>query len=196
MRTFIFTLIAISSLVAASANATGKHTEEKALSLEQEIELARKIFAEEESVAAIRVFGLICETCAHGLNVKFKSLKVVDKKRLEKGIKLDIYNQFLTVALKDGETVNVEKFYKAIEDAGYEPKTLFLMDSVATVIEEKKFTVTRSADTQFALVDAGQKALLEHGKEHALLIVSPSNYDRKNKAEIHQAHLVDTIHEG
>ncbi len=196
MRTFIFTLIAVSSLFAASANAIAKPAEEKGLSLEQEIELAKKIFAKEENVAAIRVLGLICESCSHGLNIKFKNLKVVDKERLEKGIKLDIYNQFLTVALKNGETVDVEKLYKAIEDAGYEPKTLFLMDSVATVTGERSFTISRSANTQFALVDASQKELLEQGKEHTLLIVSPSNYDRKNnKAEIHQAHLVDTIHE-
>jgi len=178
---------------ASSVFANEESQRELRAQLEEEIKLARAIFETEEDVVAARVYGLICESCAYGLRLKFKQLKSVDTKRLAKGIKLDVYNQLLTIALKPGSQIGVNEIYRAILEAGYEPKTLFMMDSVESVLADNAFTLAGSQGIRFELADSSQADLMEHGRERKLLVVAPAV--SAERVETLKAYLVDTIHE-
>ena len=69
--------------------------------------------------------GLCCPSCAIGIRKKLGKLNFVDTKRLKKGVELDAKMQLATVALKNGQSPNMDLLAKAIHDAGYTPVHLF-----------------------------------------------------------------------
>jgi len=182
------------AMTAFQSYGIGKHTEERTLSMDEEVAIARSIFEKKEDVLALRIYGLICESCAHGLQIKFKKLDFVDRKRFKNGVELDIYNQYMTVALKDGENVDLKKVFGSIDDAGYEAKTLFVLDSVANVDDEKKsFWLEKSGEAVFVLADEKDLEALEHGHAHEVLVVS--SLDGKPDSNGLGSRVIDTIHE-
>jgi len=72
--------------------------------------------------------GLCCPSCAIGIRKKVGKLDFVDTKRLKKGVELDAKMQLATVALKKGQSPNMDLLAKAIHDAGYTPVHLFRLN--------------------------------------------------------------------
>ena len=90
-------------------------------------ETERKIFVEEKlkknpSLVAIYIPGSICGSCSIGIFIHIGKIDAVDKKRLDKGVELNVENQVLFVASKSNFGLLIEQVKKAIEKAGYEPK--------------------------------------------------------------------------
>lgn len=79
----------------------------------------------DSNTVALRIKGLVCESCGIGLRKKFAKLKAVDKKRYNKGVGMDPYKMLLYVALDEGASLSVEEINKAIEAAGYEGVYLY-----------------------------------------------------------------------
>ena len=56
-------------------------------------------------------------------------LEFVDTERFKKGVVLDARTQLVTVAVKEGQTVNKSTLSRAIDDAGYDPIHLYLLEN-------------------------------------------------------------------
>ena len=70
---------------------------------------------------ALRVKGLICESCGLGIRRKLVREKTVNTKADNKGINMDIKRMLLYIDLKDGAKPDFARYFKAIKAAGYEP---------------------------------------------------------------------------
>ncbi len=79
----------------------------------------------DKTTMAVRVKGLVCESCGIGLRKKISKLDSVNSKRFNKGVEMDVYKMVLTIAFKEGATISPEKLKQAIEDAGYEAVYLY-----------------------------------------------------------------------
>lgn len=94
---------------------------EKYPEVKQEIrsKAAIAVLKKEQGIALIYVKGLCCPSCALGVRSKLSKLKFVDKKRFKKGINMDAKTQLVTVALKEGQTIDPSQVEKGIDAAGY-----------------------------------------------------------------------------
>ena len=94
----------------------------------------RKIFVTEKlkkqpNLIATYIPGSICGSCSIGLFIHIGKLDAVDKKRLNKGLELDVKNQVLFIANKSNAIILIQKIKKAIEKAGYEPALWYQWDN-------------------------------------------------------------------
>ncbi|SVB07022.1 uncharacterized protein METZ01_LOCUS159876 [marine metagenome] len=80
---------------------------------------ATEVLQKEKGVALLYVKGLCCPSCAIGVRLKLSKLKFVDKKRFKKGIDMDARTQLVTVALKEGQSIDPAQVEKGVDDAGY-----------------------------------------------------------------------------
>jgi hypothetical protein len=80
----------------------------------------------EPNQAVAQVHGIVCSFCAYGVEKKLSKLKMVDTGRFSKGIFTDIGNQRLTIALLPGAQIDHQLIGEAIQQAGYEWKTIWI----------------------------------------------------------------------
>lgn len=73
----------------------------------------------------INVHGIVCGFCSIGVAKKISKLAFIDHAKYEKGVKVEIENQMVTIAVKDGEVLDKEALFEAIESGGYSPVELF-----------------------------------------------------------------------
>lgn len=69
----------------------------------------------------VHVHGIVCSFCSQGVTKKIAKLPFVDRGKYTKGVKVEIEDQKVTVAVKDGETLDIPSLFKAIRSGGYEP---------------------------------------------------------------------------
>lgn len=69
----------------------------------------------------VDVNGIVCEFCSLGVTKKVAKLPFIDKTRYTNGVNVDIENQQVTIAVKDGAELDVDALFKAIESGGYNP---------------------------------------------------------------------------
>lgn len=69
----------------------------------------------------VDVNGIVCEFCSLGVTKKIAKLPFIDKSRYTNGVDVDIENQTVTVAVRDGAELDVDALFKAIESGGYNP---------------------------------------------------------------------------
>ena len=82
----------------------------------------------EKQVALLYVKGMTCPSCAIGIRVKVSKLDFVDGSRFKRGVDMDVNNQLLTVALKQGVQPNWQLIDQQIDDAGYLAVEWFSME--------------------------------------------------------------------
>ena len=82
----------------------------------------------EKQVALLYVKGMTCPSCAIGIRVKLSKLDFVDGSRFKRGVDMDVNNQLLTVALKQGAQPNWQLIDQQIDDAGYLAMEWFSME--------------------------------------------------------------------
>ncbi|MDA9317498.1 hypothetical protein N9Q19_01705, partial [Puniceicoccaceae bacterium] len=80
---------------------------------------------------AVYTKGAICSSCAIGIRIHNKKLGFVDTKKFNSGIQLDVKNQLVIVALKEGEAYDANKVRDAIYKAGYDPVHYYMWDGEA-----------------------------------------------------------------
>ena len=83
----------------------------------------------EKQVALLYVKGMTCASCAIGIRVKVSKLDFVDGSRFKRGVDMDVNNQLLTVALKQGAQPNWQLIDQQIDDAGYLAMEWFSMEN-------------------------------------------------------------------
>ena len=89
---------------------------------------ATEVLRKETGVSLLYVKGLCCPSCAIGVRLKLSKLKFVDKKRFKKGIDMDPKTQLVTVALKEGRTMDQAEVVKKVDDAGFDAMEWYTLE--------------------------------------------------------------------
>ena len=76
----------------------------------------------------VQVNGVVCSFCAQGIRKKLSNLNFINKTKYKDGVKMDIKNQRLFIALDPKQKVNMKAVYTAISTGGYEPIKTYLSD--------------------------------------------------------------------
>lgn len=69
----------------------------------------------------IKVNGIVCEFCSLGVTKKISKLPFIDHSRYNKGVRVEIEDQMVTIAVKDTAVLDKEALFAAIESGGYNP---------------------------------------------------------------------------
>ena len=69
----------------------------------------------------INVNGIVCEFCSIGVTKKVSKLPFIDRSRYNKGVKVEIESQMVTIAVKENAGVDKNALFAAIESGGYNP---------------------------------------------------------------------------
>ena len=72
----------------------------------------------------VQVSGFVCEFCALGVSKKVSKLDFVDRTRYDNGLIMDSQNQTVTIAVKEGETLDRASLVEAVESAGYKVESI------------------------------------------------------------------------
>ncbi len=75
----------------------------------------------------IKVNGIVCEFCSLGVTKKVSKLPFIDRDRYNKGVKVEIEDQMVTIAVKDAAELDKEALFAAIESGGYDPVDIWLL---------------------------------------------------------------------
>ncbi|MGB0292058.1 MAG: heavy-metal-associated domain-containing protein [Luteolibacter sp.] len=123
MKHYTIILLTILSLL-TSAQADNNKIYSKISEKQRE---AAALMTLEATPGVVKVYakGLCCESCAIGIRKKVHKLKFVDTSKLNKGVDLDARTQLVTIAVRQGEAVDIPALKKAIKEAGYEAIKLY-----------------------------------------------------------------------
>ena len=69
----------------------------------------------------VSVNGIVCEFCAYGVGKKIRKLPFIDPSQYDEGVKVDIENQRVFVAVRDDAPFDQSALFEAIESGGYDP---------------------------------------------------------------------------
>ena len=75
----------------------------------------------------INVNGIVCEFCALGVTKKVSKLPFIDRSKYDDGVKVEIEDQMVTIAVKDAAELDKNALFAAIESAGYKPVDIWLL---------------------------------------------------------------------
>ena len=73
----------------------------------------------------INVNGIVCEFCSIGVTKKVSKLPFIDSKKFNKGVKVEIASQMVTIAIKKDAQLDKDALFSAIESGGYSPVEIF-----------------------------------------------------------------------
>jgi len=73
----------------------------------------------------VNVHGIVCSFCAQGVTRKVAKLPFVDHSRFKKGVKVEIEDQLVIVAIKPGVEPDMTALFDAIRSGGYNPVEAF-----------------------------------------------------------------------
>ncbi|MCZ6640886.1 MAG: heavy metal-associated domain-containing protein [Gammaproteobacteria bacterium] len=69
----------------------------------------------------VTVHGIVCSFCAQGVIKKVSKLPFVDRSMYTNGVKVEIEDQKVTVAVRDDSAIDTVSLFAAIESGGYDP---------------------------------------------------------------------------
>ena len=69
----------------------------------------------------VNVHGMVCELCSLGVAKNIRKLSFVDAAEYDDGVKVDIQNQMVFVAVRDDASLDKQALFVAIEEGGYSP---------------------------------------------------------------------------
>lgn len=77
--------------------------------------------AAKQNEIVFEVHGIVCSFCSKGVQKKLSKLDFVDKTKHIDGVHVAIEDQRITMAIKPGVTVDIDKAFEAIISGGYDP---------------------------------------------------------------------------
>ena len=86
---------------------------------EVRLEAAKKILLDSSSISLIYVEGLVCPSCAIGIRKNLSKMLGVDRSRFKDGIDMNPETQLVTIAFKEGISIDNKDLIDLVEDAGY-----------------------------------------------------------------------------
>ncbi len=78
--------------------------------------------------AVIIVHGIVCSFCSQGVTRSLSRLSFIDKSKYTKGVKVEIEDQKVTIAIKPGNNLDLAQVFKSILKGGYEPVEAYVRD--------------------------------------------------------------------
>ena len=69
----------------------------------------------------VTVHGIVCSFCAQGVIKKVSKLPFVNRSMYTNGVKVEIEDQKVTVAVRDDSAIDRSSLFAAIESGGYDP---------------------------------------------------------------------------
>jgi len=76
----------------------------------------------------VYVHGIVCSFCAKGVTKNISKLSFIDQSKYNKGVKVEIEDQKVTIAVLPDQNLNIDVLYKAIVSGGYDPVGIFTID--------------------------------------------------------------------
>lgn len=77
----------------------------------------------------ITVNGMVCEFCSLGVTKKIAKLPFIDRSKYTDGVDVEIENQKVTIAVKEGDVLDKDALFEAIESGGYNPIEIFALSA-------------------------------------------------------------------
>ncbi len=78
--------------------------------------------------AVIIVHGIVCSFCSQGVTRNLSRLPFIDKSKYTKGVKVEIEDQKVIIAIKSGSNLDLAQVFKSILKGGYEPIEAYVSD--------------------------------------------------------------------
>ncbi len=76
----------------------------------------------------IIVHGIVCSFCSQGVTKKLSKLDFIDPSKYTKGVKVEISDQKVTIAIKPGMEPDFDVIFESIKSGGYEPVKAYMND--------------------------------------------------------------------
>lgn len=77
----------------------------------------------------VTVHGIVCSFCAQGVIKKVSKLPFVDRSMYTNGVKVEIEDQKVIVAVRDDSVIDRLSLFAAIESGGYDPIDLWTVSA-------------------------------------------------------------------
>ena len=87
--------------------------------------------------AVIVVHGIVCSFCSQGVIRNLSRLSFIDESKYSKGVKVEIEDQKVTIAIKSGGKLDLEQVFESILKGGYEPVKAYVSNRDGTVTMHK-----------------------------------------------------------
>jgi len=111
------TLLLFMAIPSYSAHDEHSHDNEKQIHKSTDI---GNINVNENEVVII-VNGIVCSFCSQGVTRKLSKLPFIDQSKYKKGVKVEIENQKVTIAVKPDSEFDINEVFRSIKSGGYEP---------------------------------------------------------------------------
>ena len=87
----------------------------------------------------VHVHGLVCSFCAQGVTKKVSKLPFIDQSKYTKGVKVEIENQKLTIAVISDQDLDIPALFEAITSGGYEPVDVWTVTATGELDEPVEY---------------------------------------------------------
>ncbi|MEC8866974.1 MAG: heavy metal-associated domain-containing protein, partial [Verrucomicrobiota bacterium] len=108
-----FTFVAIATLTLLSSFVWADDDKEEARP-EVRLAAAKEVLMESANISLLYLRGLVCPSCAIGVRKNLSKMEGVDKKRFKDGIDMNPETQLVTVALKDGASLDNKELLERV----------------------------------------------------------------------------------
>ena len=126
MLPFSVTIILMLSVGCGSLPQQGNSpTVYKEVNVETRNAEAARVLKGSDNLILVYARGLCCPSCSLGVRKTVSRLSFVNVDQPKKGVILDAKHQLVHVMLKPGAEVVTADIWQAIDDAGYDPVTIF-----------------------------------------------------------------------
>ena len=99
---------------------------------------AARVLKGSKNLILVYARGLCCPSCSLGVRKTMSRLSFVDIEQPKKGVILDAKHQLVHVLLKPGAEVVTDDIWQAIDDAGYDPVTIYRNTASGVETEQYK----------------------------------------------------------
>jgi copper chaperone CopZ len=96
--------------------------------------IALDLLKKSPNAVLIYAKGLCCQSCGIGVRKKVTKLTFVDQTRYNSGVELHPKSQLATIAIKAKQSANPKELSKAIDDAGYDPVSIYSLKGGKLVV--------------------------------------------------------------
>lgn len=83
----------------------------------------------------INVNGIVCEFCSFGVAKKVSKLSFIDQSKYNNGVKVEVEDQMVTIAVKADQSINKDALFGAIESGGYNPVEIWRLTAEGERVE-------------------------------------------------------------
>jgi len=128
MKTHTLFILILSMLIIAPVNAGQDEMQNHQHDANAKIATGSEAISIQANEVIMQVHGIVCSFCTQGIKKKLAKFSFIDRTRLNKGILMDIENQRITIAIKLGETADIQGMFAAVLSGGYEPISALLAD--------------------------------------------------------------------